>query len=124
MPECTSRLQRDVDSNGNSRMLPVVHVISVVDVVNINVISPIPNRRPGFRAWIYHAEPEATELEPRVAIDYDDWDVVDAKPLSTAKMRPEAIFRNTISAVAAAFVPIMMLMLPISCPLALPDVLP
>jgi hypothetical protein len=39
-------------------------------------------------------------------------------------MRMEAIFRNAVSAVAAAFVPAMMLMLPISCTLALPDVLP
>jgi hypothetical protein len=124
IPECTSRLQGDVDSNSNSRMLRVVHVISVVDVVDIYVVSPIPNGRPGFRAWIDHAEPEAAELETRGAIDHHDWDVVDAKPVSTAKMRTEAIFRNTVSVVATAFVPAVMLMLPVSRPLALPDVLP
>jgi hypothetical protein len=119
-----SGLQRDVDSNGNSRMLPVVHVISVIDVVDIDVIGPVPNRRPGFRARINHTEPEAPELETWGTLDYHDWDVVDAKPVSTAKMRTEAIFRNAVSAVAATFVPAMMLMLPVSGTLALPDVLP
>jgi hypothetical protein len=105
-------------------MLPVVHVISVIDVVDIDVIGPVPNRRPGFRARINHTEPEASELETWGTLDHHDWDVVDAKPVSTAKMRMEAIFWNAVSAVAAAFVPAMMLMLPVSCTLALPDVLP
>jgi hypothetical protein len=105
-------------------MLPVVHVISVIDVVDIDVIGPVPNRRPGFRTRINHTEPEASELEAWGTLDYHDWDVVDAKPVSTAKMRTEAIVWNAVPAVAAAFVPAMMLMLPISCTLALPDVLP
>jgi hypothetical protein len=124
VPESTSRLQRDVDSDGNSRMLPVVHVISIIDVVDIDLIGPVPNRRPGFRAWIDHAEPVAAELETRRAFDHYHWDVVDAKPVSTAKMRPEAIFRNAVSVVAAAFVPRPMLTLPIVGTLALPNVLP
>jgi len=49
---------------------------------------------------------------------------MDAKPVSPAKMRTEPIFRNTISVVAAAFVPGAMLTSPIACTLALPDVLP
>src|SRR6266550_3047220 len=124
VPESTSLLQRDVDRDGNSRMLPVVHVISVIDVVDIDVIGPVPNRRPGFRAWIYHTEPETADLETRGTFDHYHWDVVDAKPVSTAKMRPEAIFRNAVSVVAAAFVPGSMLMLPIVGTLALPNVLP
>jgi hypothetical protein len=105
-------------------MLPVVHIISVIDVVDIDFIGPVPNRRPGFRAWIYHTEPETAELETWGAFDHYHWDVVDAKPVSTAKMRPEAIFRNAVSVVAAAFVPGSMLTLPVVGTLALPNVLP
>jgi hypothetical protein len=105
-------------------MLPVVHVISVIDVVNVDVIGPVPNRRPGFRARINHTEPEAPDLETRRPFDHDDWDLVDAKPVPTAKMRTKAIFRDAVSMVAAAFVPGMMLALPIVRTLALPDVLP
>jgi hypothetical protein len=105
-------------------MLPVVHVISVIDVVDVDLIGPVPNRRPGFRTWIYHTEPETTELETRGAFDHYHWDVVDAKPVSTTKMGPEAIFRNAVSVVAAAFVPGPMLTLPIVGTLALPNILP
>ena len=118
-----SWLQRDVYSNSNPRMLSVVHVISVIDVVDVDIVGPIPNRRPTFWARINHAKPEAPELEARGTFDHHDWDVVDAKPMSTAKMRTEAIFRNAVSVVAAPFVPGAMLTLPIVRPLALPDVL-
>ena len=105
-------------------MLPVVHVISVIDIVDIDVIGPVPNRRPGFRARINHAEPEAPDLETWRPFNHYDWDLVDAKPVPTAKMRTEAIFRDEVSMVAAAFVPRMMLALPIVRTLALPDVFP
>jgi hypothetical protein len=105
-------------------MLPVVHVISVIDVVNVDVIGPVPNRRPGFRARINHTEPEAPDLETRRPFDHYDWDLVDAKPVSPAKMRAEAIVRNAVSVIAAAFVPGAMLSLPIVRTLALPDVFP
>ena len=118
------RLQRDVDGDGDSRMLPVVHVISVVDVVHIDIVGPVPDRRPGFRAGINHAKPVASELETRGTLDHHDGNFVDAEPVSTAKMGAEAIFRNAVSVVAAALVPGMMLTLPIVRALALPDVLP
>jgi hypothetical protein len=63
-------------------------------------------------------------LETRGAFDHYDRDVVDAKPVSTAEMGAEAIFRDAVSVVATTFVPGTMLTLPISCPLALPDVSP
>lgn len=105
-------------------MPAVVHVISVIDVVNIDFVGAVPNRRPGFWAGINHPKPEAPELEARGTLDHYDGHVVDAKPVSTAKVRAEAIFRNAVSMVAAAFVPGMMLASPIMRTLALPDVLP
>ena len=117
-------MQRHIDGDRDSRVLPVVHVIPVIDVVDIDVIGPVPNRRPGFRAGINHTEPEASELETWRTFDHRDWNFVDAKPVSTAKMCTEAIFRNTVSVVAAAVVLGAMLTLPIVCTLALPDVSP
>ena len=105
-------------------MLTVVHVISVIDVVHINIVGAVPDRRPGFRAGINHAKPEAPVLETRGTVDYEDGHIVDAKPVTTAKMRTEAIVRNAVSVVATAFVPGVMLTLPIVRPLPLPDILP
>jgi len=105
-------------------MLPVVHVVSVVDVVDIDIVSPVPSFRPGFRTGINHTEPVATILETRVAFDYDDGDFVNTEPVSAAEISVEAINRDAISVVAAAIVPGAMLALPIVCTLALPDVLP
>ena len=103
VPESTSRLQRDVHRDRDARMPPVVHIVSIVDVVDVDVIGPVPHRRPGFRAGINHAEPEASELETRRAFHHYDWNFVDSKPVATAKMRPEAIFRDDVSVVAATW---------------------
>ena len=119
-----SGLQGDVDGNGNSGMPPIVHVVSVIDVVDIDIVGPVPDRRPGFWARINHPKPEAPVLETRGTFDHNDWDFVDAKPVSTAKMGTEAIFRNAVSVIAAACVPGAMLTLPIVCTLPLPDILP
>jgi hypothetical protein len=105
-------------------MLSVVHVISVIDVVHIDIISSVPNRRPGFRARINYTKPEAPELETRGAVDHNNWYVVDPKPVSTAKMRPKTILWNAVPVVAATFMPRTMFMSPVVCALALPDVLP
>ena len=105
-------------------MLPVVHVVSVVDVVDINVVSPVPGWRPCFRTGIDDAEPVAPELKTRVAFDCDHGNFVNAEPVSAAEISVEAINRDAISVVAAAIVPGAMLSLPIMRTLALPDVLP
>ena len=105
-------------------MLSVIHVVSVVDVIHIDIISSVPDRRPGFRAGINYTKPEAPELETRGTFDHHNWYVVDPKPVSTAKMCPKMILWNAIPVVAATFVPGPMFMLPVVCALALPDVLP
>jgi hypothetical protein len=105
-------------------MLPVVHVVSVVDVVHIDIVSPVPGSGPGFRARINHAEPVATVLEPRVAFNHYDRHLMHAEPVSAAEVGVKAIVRNAVSVISAAIVPGAMLALPIMRTLALPDVLP
>src|SRR5689334_19422849 len=105
-------------------MPPIVQVISIVHVVDVDIVGPVPNRRPGFRAGINHTEPKATELKTRRTFDHHHGDIVDTKPVSPAEMRAEPIFRNAVPSIAAAFVPRAMLTLPIMCALSLPDILP
>jgi hypothetical protein len=103
-------------------MTPVIHVIPVIDVVDVNVVSFVPSARPVFRPWINDTEPEAAVLESGVSTDDQEWGAVNAKPVSTAKMRTEAVFRNAVAPVTAAFAPATMFMLPILCAMALPNI--
>jgi hypothetical protein len=117
-------LQRDVDCDCDSRMLSVEHVIPVIDVVHIDIVGSVPDGRPGFWARINHSKPEASELETWGTFDHHDWYVVHGEPVSPAKVSAEAIVRNAVSVITAAFVPGAVLSLPIVRTLALPDVLP
>ncbi len=122
---CQERgLQGDVDGDGNPRMYAVEQIVAVVDVVDIDIVGAVPGRRPCFRAGINHTEPQAPELKTGATFDHYDGNIVNAKPVSAAKMSTEAIFRNAVSVITAALVPGAMLKAPIVCPLALPDVLP
>src|SRR5258706_12318641 len=105
-------------------MAAVVHVIPVVDVVHVNVVGVVPGARPVFRPRINDAEPEASVLESRVSAHDDDWVAANSEPVSTAKIRVEAIFRNAVAPVASAFMPTMMLVLPVFCAMVLPDIGP
>jgi hypothetical protein len=104
-------------------MPSVVHIVSIVDVVDVDVIGSVPHRRPGFRARINHAEPEASELETRRTFNHYDWNFVDPKPVPATKMRTEPILRNDVSVVAAAFVPGAMFTSPVVGSLSFPNVL-
>jgi hypothetical protein len=105
-------------------MAPVVHVIAVIHVIHVDIVGSVPDRRPGLWARVNHTEPEAPELKTRGTLDNYNRDVVNTKPVSAAKMSTKAIFRNAVSDVASAFVPGAMLMLPIVCALALPNITP
>jgi hypothetical protein len=105
-------------------MLAVVQIVSVVYVVHVDIIRSIPNRGPCFWARINHAEPVASELKTRRAIDHDDRHFMDSEPVSATEMCAKAIFWNAVSIVAAPFVPGAMLTSPVVGPLALPDILP
>ena len=103
-------------------MAAVIHVIPVIDVVDVYVVGFVPSARPVFRPRIYDTEPEAPVLESGVSTHDEHWGAVNAKPVSTAKMRTEAVFRNAVAPVTPAFVPSMMFPLPILCAVALPNI--
>lgn len=49
---------------------------------------------------------------------------MDAEPVPTAKMRAEAIWRNSVASITSALVPRTMLMLPMLCAMAVPSFFP
>ncbi len=105
-------------------MASVIHVIPVVNVVNVNVVGFVPGVRPVFRPRINQTEPEASVLEPWISAHNNYRDGVNAEPVSTAKMRAEMAFGNTVASVTATFVPVMMFMLPMLCAMAFPSFSP
>src|SRR5467141_3446674 len=93
-------------------MAPVIHVISVIDVVDVDVVSFVPGARPVFRPRINETEPTALVLESGVSIHHNNWVSVNAKPVSAAKMSAEAVFRNAVAPIPPPFPPTFVVTLP------------
>ena len=122
MAFCRGRkLKRDVERYSNSGMAAVIHVIAIVDIVDVHVVSFVPTARPVFRPRINHAEPEAAVLESGVATHDQNWGAVNAKPVSAAKICTEAVLRNAVASVPTALAPSMVFMLPMLCAMVLPN---
>src|SRR5207248_9198562 len=100
----------------------VIQVIPVIDVVDVNIVGFVPSARPVFRPRINRTEPEAHVLEPGISIHDNYRSVTNAEAVSTAKMRPEAIFGNAVAPVSPPFVPRMMFTLPMLCAMLLPNI--
>lgn len=122
--ECVCFLHGHVDSDRNSRVAAVEHVVAVVHVVNVHVVGFIPGRSPVFGPWIDDAEPETSILEARVSAHDQDGGAMNAKPVTAAKTGAEACFRNAVSTVSAAFMPAPMLVRPVARAMVLPNVVP
>ena len=115
-------LERNVYGDSDSGMAPVVHVIPVIHVVDVNVVGFIPGARPRFWPRINKIEPDAPVLESWTPAHNNHRNAMDTKPVPTAKMGAETVFRNAVSPVPSAFAPRVMFVLPMLCALALPNV--
>jgi hypothetical protein len=105
-------------------MAPVIHVITVIHVINIYVVRLVPIVCPVFRPRINHAEPETAVLEPGISAHHNYRDRVDPEPVCAAEMRAEMVFRNTVTPVTAAFMPVVMFVLPMFRAMAVPGFSP
>lgn len=103
-------------------MSPVAEIVSVVDVVNVDIIGLIPGRRPDFRNGIHDRDPDATVMETRAAIYDDHGHAVHAEAVCTPEMFVELRWRNAVSDIASAIVPAVMLVFPMPRALTLPYV--
>lgn len=86
-------------------MATVAKVVAVIHVIDVNVVSLIPVGRPGFRVGINNREPETAVLESRASIDDDHGSAVNAEPVPTSEVLAEAVWRNPVANIAAAFMP-------------------
>ena len=104
-------------------MASVVHVIPIINVVDVNVIGFVPGARPVFRPWINDTEPETPVPESRVSTHYKHWGAVNAKPVLTAKVGTKAVVGNAVASVASTFMPSSMFLLPMLGAMVLPNIL-
>ena len=86
-------------------MPAIVKIISVTDIVDIDIIAFVPVVCPVFRPRVNETEPITAILEPGISTDNQKRLTVDAEPVAPAKVAIKMIFRNAVAAVAAALLP-------------------
>jgi len=88
-------LDHDADSEARAGIVRVVHVISAVDVIDVDVIGVIPARRPGLN----ESKPKTAILKARIPADQDR--VAHAEVVPAAKIGAEPVVRNPAAASGA-----------------------
>ena len=104
-------------------MIPVIHVVTVIGINDIDIVSFVPVVRPGFRPWVKHAEPIPIILKAGISFINFHGVAVDAETMILTKVAVIMVFRNTIAAITAALLPCAVISLPILCAMLLPNVL-
>jgi len=87
-----TKLEHDANGNPRAGIRRVTQVISVTDVININVIGVVPTRRPRLD----ESEPIAAILKARISANHPG--TLDAEFVPSAKIGTEAIVGYTTSA--------------------------
>ena len=124
--------ERNTDGDPGTAWKPAVEqVISVIDVIDVNVVGFIPVVSPVFWIRLNRAEPIATVLETRRSGHHQEGEAEDAEPMVAAIVGVEVVVRNAVAVVAAALLPGAMLgveaagamLLPCTMLFLLPDML-
>ena len=99
-------LKRDADRNSRGGGIPaVIQVITVVGVVDIDVVGVVPVISPVFRPWINGTNPIAVVLEAGISANDQKGEALDSEPMVRPKVSAEPVVRDAIPAVAAALFP-------------------
>lgn len=109
------------DGDAIAGITAVIQVVAVTRVVNVNVIVVIPVIGPIFRPGIGQAEPKSAVLKAGISADNHDGVAVDAEGMIRTEVAVVAIFRNAVSVVATALLPVAMFRLPVTGAMLLPD---
>jgi hypothetical protein len=117
-------LERDVDRNSLAGISAVVHVVAIVDVVDIDVVVVVPVISPGLRPGVDGADPIALVLEARVSAHDQEGEGIDAESVARPKVSAVAVVRNAITVVAPALLPGAVIGLPVLGSMLLPGALP
>jgi hypothetical protein len=86
-------------------MPPVVQVIAVVAVCDINVVGVVPVIRPDFWPRINKAEPIAVVLETWISAHNQEWKAIDPELMLRPKASAETVVRNAVAVIAATLLP-------------------
>jgi hypothetical protein len=116
-------LERDVDRNSLTGIPAVVHVVAIVDVVDIDVVVVVPVISPGLRPGVDSADPIALVLEARVSAYDQEGEGIDAESVARPKVSAVAVVRNAITSVAPALLPGTVIGLPVLGSMLLPSAL-
>ncbi len=87
-----AKLEHDANGNLSAGIRRVTQVISITDIININIIGVVPTRRPRFD----ESEPIAAILKARISANHPG--TLDAEFVPSAKIGTEAIVGYTSSA--------------------------
>jgi hypothetical protein len=115
-----AHLHRNADCNADTRITPVVEVVAVVDVGDIDLIVVVPVAVPVCRPWIDDAQPVAVVLEARISAYHKEGKPLDAESMLRSKVAAKAGVRNAVSAITAALLPGTVVLLPVSRSMLLP----
>ena len=106
-------LQRDVDGYAFAGIPAVIEVITVVHVVDVDVVVVVPVVSPVLRPRVNGADPIALILEARVSAYDQEGQGVDAKAVARPKVSAIPVIRNAVTPVAAALLPVAVVGLPV-----------
>jgi hypothetical protein len=119
-PDSGSGLERDTDCDADTRVSPVVHVVPIVSVANVNVVGFVPVACPRVWPRINKAEPIAAVLKAWESADDHVGLTEDYELMARSEMAVVMIGRNTVAIVAAALLPRAVVRLPVLRSMSLP----
>jgi len=116
-----SRLRRDADRNSNAGVPVVVQVVTVANVVYVNVVGFVPILCPVSRPRVKATEPIAAVLKPGIPAYNHEGKVVDAEPVTPTVIATKVRVRDAVAVIAAALTPSAVVGLPVAGPMSLPS---
>ena len=103
--EYASRSHRDADRNCSVWIPAVVHVVSIISVIYVDVVVIVPIVRPIFGPRVEERYPVPLVLEARISAINHEGASGDPKPMLRSKIAAIAILRNPVAVIPATLTP-------------------
>lgn len=112
-PALGKALHRHADGNADVWVSAVVHVIPIVRINHIDIVGLIPVVGPCIWPRIDHAEPITVVLKAWEATNHHVRLVVDYERIIRSKVAVVAVFRDAVTVIAAALLPVAVVVVPV-----------